>query len=221
MYGIGELEAVHREVGTPIFNTMYQSEPGGLEGEIVSRAFFRYGYAPKHSVPYMVVDPAIGKKLSSDETAIVVANVVPYSPMSGEPFLYVRWVWHKRGSREREKRDIIRQAWEHYRPVQIGIEEVAYQAALTDLLEEDHPDLPIVPVRPDKDKFTRFLALGALYEFGRIVHHPYLRASYAEDQLVHLPTGKHDDIADCIAYLSTMAGVSAAISVDHRPPGFR
>jgi phage terminase large subunit-like protein len=216
---LAELESIHRDVGTPIFRTMYQAEEGGLSGEIIDREFFRYGFAPKRSQPMMAVDPAIGKKASNDETAIIVANVVPNVDHPADPFIFVRWVWAKRGAREREKRDVIMQAWTHYKPVQIGVEAVAYQTALVELLGDDYPMLPVVPVTPDADKLSRFLALGALYEFGRIVHHPTLQATRFEDQLVRLPHGKHDDMADALAYIASMAGYSQSVIGNRKPRG--
>lgn len=222
-FGMAELEATHRDVGTPIFETMYQSQRGGLQGEIIVRDYFRYMLAPKRSTCYMAVDPAIGKKASSDETAIVVGNVIEHTRLPGDPWLFIRWVWAKRGAREREKRDVILRAWEYYRPVSIGVEDVAYQEALLDLLGDDHPELPIVPVNPGgKDKFSRFLALGALYEFGRIAHHPSLQASRFEDQLTKLPHGKHDDMADAEWYVAMMAGITqSTVAISGRPPGWR
>jgi phage terminase large subunit-like protein len=219
--GADELDRIHRDVGTPIFRTMYQSEEGGLAGEIIDRSYFRYGLAPKppRTLPFMAVDPAIGKKSANDETAIVIANVVPIVEHPGDPWIFVRWVWAKRGAREREKRDVIVAAWRHYKPVQIGIEAVAYQASILDLLGDDHPELPIVPVTPDADKLSRFLALGALYEFGRIVHHPSLQASAFELQLTKLPHGKHDDMADALAYIATMAGYQQSVVTSRRPRG--
>lgn len=219
---LAELEATHREVGTPIFETMYQSQRGGLQGEIITRDMFLYGFAPKRSVCYMAVDPAIGKKATSDETAIVVGNVVEGVRTIDEPWLFIRWVWAKRGSREREKRDVITRAHAYYEPVQIGIEDVAYQEALLDLLGDDHPELPIVPVNPGgKDKVSRMLALGALYEFGRIVHHPSLKSSRFENQLTKLPTGRHDDMADAEWYIAKMAGLTQSLTIAGRPAGWQ
>lgn len=216
---LADLDTIHREVGTPIFRTMYQAEEGGLAGEIIDREFFRYGYAPKRSLCYAAVDPAIGRKSENDETAIVVANVLPNVEHPADPFIWVRWVWAKRGAREREKRDVIMQMWTHYKPVQIGVEAVAYQTALLDLLGDDYPMLPIVPVTPDADKLSRMFALGALYEFGRIVHHPTLQATRFEDQLVRLPHGKHDDMADALAYITTLAGYSQSVITNRKPAG--
>lgn len=216
---LAALESARRDSGSPIFNTMYQAEPGGLKGQIIKREFFRYltdGGIERdflaNSEPYMTVDPAISEKTSADETAVVVGNI------RDDGQVYLRFVWHGRvGVIEQER--IIDQAYQHYRPVTIGIESVAYQAALIQMIAERRPDLPLEAITHGKqDKFSRILALGALYEFGKIVHHPSLSASAYEHQAVNYP-GKHDDMVDAAAMLAAYAATGAAVT--SRPEGFR
>jgi phage terminase large subunit-like protein len=81
-----------------------------------------------------------------------------------------------------------------------------------------HPELPIEPITQTKDKFSRFLALGADYEFGRVLHHQTLLNSAFENQLVHIPAARHDDMADAAAMLAAYDnGGAAAVE---RPKGF-
>jgi len=218
--GLADLEGARQESGTPIFNTMYQADPGGLKGQIIRREFFRYmgdGAIERdflaNSLCYMTVDPAISEKTSADETAVCVGNIAP------DATVYLRWFWHGRvGVIDQER--VIDQAYRHYRPVTIGIESVAYQAALIQMLAERRPDLPLEAITHGKqDKFSRFLALGALYEFGKVVHHPSLQSSAYEHQAVNLPAGKHDDMADAAAMLCAYAGTGAGMT--DRPAGFR
>lgn len=212
--GLPKLREALEDLGTPIFETMYQGRRGGLAGQIIVDRFFRYFEGIPPGVCYMAVDPAISKKTEADETAIAVANVF-------EGQIAYRWIWHGRvGVKETE--EVIARAWDYYRPVAIGIEAVAYQTALVELLEADHPELPIEPVKPDRDKLSRFLGLARLYEFGRVYHHPSMKGSAAEYQLTHLPNGRHDDIPDAMTYIAEMAGVSGStITTSERPAGFR
>lgn len=207
------------EVGTPVFETMYQARRGGLAGEIVKREYFEregfYRIAPANTTPFAAVDLAISQRQQADETAIVVGN----ADYAGN--LFIRFVWHGRVG-AMDTADHIARVHGHYRPVEIGVESVAYQASLIEIVEFRYPNLPVVPVHPDKDKFSRFLALGALYEFGRVFHHPSLRGSAFELQLTKLPNGKHDDMADAASYLSILAGVGSPVAVSGTPPeGFR
>lgn len=212
---ITELDKRRQEVGTPVFETMYQARRGGLSGQIVTRDFFHYRIAPDRSVCYAAIDPAISLKTQADETAIAVGNV------DFEGNVFIRFVWHGRVGIA-DTLGIIEQVWRHYRPTEFGIESVAYQAALVEIAEERYPMIPFVPVTPDKDKLSRFLALGALYEFGRVYHHPYLEGSAFEYQLTRLPNGLHDDMADAASYLTILAGLGEpVVSSDTPPEGFR
>lgn len=214
-----ELQQRHRDLGTPLYNVLYQADRGGLAGEIIWRELFRYGFAPGldpnqpgYSVPYGAGDLAISRRTEADETAIVIGNAT----RDGE--LYIRYAWAGRISslQTAAKLDTI---WRHYRPVEIAIEAVAYQTALLEIAREKYPDLPLTPVTPDADKLTRFLALGALYEQGRIIHHPSLAGTYFENQLTKLPNGRHDDMADAVAYLAELAGLSGGGAFIAQKPG--
>lgn len=225
------LEAARRESGTPIFNTMYQAEPGGLSGTIISRDFFRYigdGAIERafiaESQTYMTVDPAFSEKTSADETAIVVGSIHPNG------MIYIRFVWHGRDRFTRiletmagDYRDIERtrprSVVGFYKPVAIGVESVAAQSALIDMAEQLHPDLPLERLPARDDKFSRFLKLGADYEFGRILHHMALQNSSFERQLTFLPTAsKNDDMGDAASMLTQYRDGGGATAIE-RPKG--
>jgi phage terminase large subunit-like protein len=226
------LESARRESGTPIFNTMYQAEPGGLTGQIIHPDFFRYisdGSIERsfiaESQTYMTVDPAFTDKSSADETAIEVASIHPNGMM------YLRFVWHGRarfpsivetiaGDHRNLPATRAKSVVGYYRPMAIGVESVAAQSGLIDMLEELHPDLPIEKMPVTKDKFSRHLELGADYEFGRILHHPSLMNSSFERQLTQLPAAKNDDMADAAYMLTRYVDGGGAVAGD-RPKGFR
>jgi phage terminase large subunit-like protein len=207
-----ELAQMRRLLGTPIFNTMYQAKKGGLSGQIIRDSFFRYYEAvPTDSVCFAAVDLAISKKETSDERAIAVGNVSRFGD------LYLRFVWSGRPGIS-ALADVIKRVWDYYKPVSIGVEDVAFQAAMLEYVTERYPDLPIEPVNPGgRDKLTRHLGLAALYEFGRVYHHPSLKATATEWQLTHLP-GRHDDIADAIQYLTVLGGIAnSGVIIGPRP----
>jgi phage terminase large subunit-like protein len=217
---LGELEGWKRDVGTPIFETMWQGRRGGLAGKLVKPEWIRYfrGFPP--GIPFAAVDPAISEKTSADETAIVVGNVWFDEEGREPPRLYLRFIHHARmGLRETAK--TLATVHGYYRPVAIGIEKVAYQAALIEFVESEYPELPIEPVTPDRDKFTRILGLAALYEYGRVLHHPDMQASAFEWQLTHVPDARHDDMVDAVAYLAEVAGIRTATVAGDRPEGMR
>jgi predicted phage terminase large subunit-like protein len=215
---LAELDDWRKDVGTPIFETMWQGRRGGLAGKLINPDWIRYfrGYPP--GIPFMTVDPAISLKTSADETGIAVGNVVLGD---GPGRIYLRFIHHARAGMM-ETAETIAKIADYYRPVAIGIEKAAYQSALIEFVESQYPQLPIEPVTPDKDKFTRFLGLAALYEFGRVLHHPDMQASAFEWQLTHVPDARHDDMVDAVCYLAELSGVSTATGITgERPEGMR
>lgn len=80
----------------------------------------------------------------------------------------------------------------------VAVEQVAYQAAvIQELLRTT--ELPVIGVRPDRDKVTRFLPLQARYEQGLILHAPDLSEAYTRE-LLGFPVGEHDDLIDAAVY---------------------
>lgn len=214
---LAELDGWKRDVGTPIFETMWQGRRGGLAGKLFSPDWIRYYRGTPPGIPFMAVDPAISEKTTADETAIVVGNVVFEEPTR----IYLRFVHHGRWGL-RATAETLAKVYDYYRPVAVGIEAVAYQSALVQFVESEYPHMPIEAVKPDRDKITRFLALAALYEFGRVLHHPDMQASAFEWQLTHVPDARHDDMVDAACYLAQLSGIvsSGAVTGD-RPEGFR
>ncbi|HQL02833.1 MAG TPA: hypothetical protein PKY02_05630, partial [Synergistales bacterium] len=65
--------------------------------------------------------------------------------------------------------------------------------------------LPVVPLNPDADKYTRALTIAAYYEHGSVWHPrdaPWL--DVWEDELTAFPTGTNDDQVDTAAYAGIM-----------------
>ena len=106
----------------------------------------------------------------------------------------------------------------------IVIESVQAQSALVNMWI-DEENLPIVAVKPEKDKLTRFQPVAQLYANGRVWHAsqpveeldpdtgrplidpetflPVKKSAlpvYFEDELTLFPIAEHDDLCDALAY---------------------
>jgi predicted phage terminase large subunit-like protein len=80
----------------------------------------------------------------------------------------------------------------------IAIESIQAQSALVNMWIDDS-GLPIIKVKPDKDKITRFQPTAQFYADGRMWHDDSLPV-YFEDELTLFPIAEHDDMVDALAY---------------------
>jgi len=87
--------------------------------------------------------------------------------------------------------------WE---PVRIGIEQAAQQKSIIEHLMEEHPSLPVIPIKSSmvSDRMSRVMRLSVLFETGRIFINP--RLTTLVDELLSFPRGSHDDTIDSLSF---------------------
>ena len=108
---------------------------------------------------FAVVDLAATTKQTSDWTVIIVFSVTPKKQVLILDVIRERFD----GSQHLE---LLKEVYEHWRPVLIGIESVQYQIALVQSARKS--GLPVKELRPDKDKVARSLPMAALMESGDV-----------------------------------------------------
>lgn len=193
------LESVRREIGTAIFNCMYQGDPTSLGGDILKREWFReYSEIPAGLRVFQAWDLAISQKEHADYTVGVTIGVDKAHNVYLVDVVRGRWSFQ-------EQQDQIRAAAQQWQPVVIGIESVAYQAAAVQ--EAVRGSLfPFQELKPEKDKVTRARLLAARAEAGAV----YVRKRAVwwdemESELMAFPNGRHDDQVDALAYALLLA----------------
>ena len=193
-----DIEAARRALPELVFRQEYGAEFVQLTGGLCKREFMVYGTPSGSGVRRVGVDLAISQKQSADYTAIVVVE------REGDVDYVVhaeRGRWTFRETLERI-RDVARFA------AVVAIEAVQYQAAVVEELVRT-TTLPVVPVRPDRDKVTRFLPVLTRIEHGALRFSPALPAWFFEE-LLSFPETDHDDAVDALVYAvtaPTVAGV--------------
>lgn len=200
-----EVEAARLELPELVFRQEYLAEFVDAAGARISRAWLKHAPSPPVELLTitMGVDLAISTKTDADYTAAVILG------RAQDGTLYVLDVQRIRAPFHQVLRFIESLAGK-WRPSSIAIEQVQYQAAvIQELLRTTR--LPVVGVKPDRDKVTRFQPLEARYQQGLIVHATGLSSDF-EDELLTFPIGTHDDMVDALAYAYT-APIGSAFSV--------
>lgn len=193
--GEEEIRRAQLELGSYAFAAQYQQSPILQTGGMVELEWFRrYEEAPE------------GKIAQSWDTAIKANANNDYSVCTSwcetEKGYYLLDVMARKMEYPELKRTVVAMA-DKWHPDAILIEDKASgQSLLQDLRRETK--LPVLAVTPTQDKTSRFAAVTALIEAGRV----YIprRAGWIADfeaQLLSFPNGTHDDIVDSVSqYLS-------------------
>lgn len=140
----------------------------------------------------MAVDLAISQSQTADYTAMVV---LAKSKVNDN--IYVIDIVRERLTFH-ETLNKIQELYDRYNPRIIGIETVAYQTSVFQELIRT-TNLPLLSIKPDKDKITRFLPILGRYEHGFVYHNKNLVSDF-KSELLNFPLGEHDDMVDALSY---------------------
>ncbi|MDT3739092.1 MAG: phage terminase large subunit [Candidatus Kapabacteria bacterium] len=208
-FSLEKLRIIEKSVGSYWFNSLYQQNPVSAGGGIFKKKHFRYfittggdfvllnGENQKlvksaDCTYWAALDLAISLSSNADYTVAVVVAVTPDNE------LLICDVIRKHIEPSGHL-DLIRDIYEKYRPVLIGIESVQYQTALVQSAAMQ--GFPVKPLKPDSDKLTRALPMAAKIETGTVYFNR--DANWLQDfesELTKFPRDKHDDQVDALSY---------------------
>lgn len=184
------LERIRNTIGEREFASLYQQRPVPVSGNIVKREHLKYEKKPHGARITLGVDLAISEKEDADYTAIVATGKDHMGRVFQLDCIKERSQFHG-------VIQLIMHMAEKHKPEAIAIEQVQYQAAvIQELLRTT--SLPIIGVRPERDKLTRFYPLLLRYEAGMVFHDPGLPRFFEEDLLMFPADGR--DVVDAASY---------------------
>ncbi len=197
-------------IGSYWFSSLYQQSPAPAEGGIFKRRDFRYyeqidGIAKSKEFLiemrelglFFACDLAISTSEKADYTVIAV-----FASDIEKNLIVVDVVREK--ILPSKHMELIRELYEKYKPLQIGIETVQYQASLFYSLS--NIGLPVTKLVPKKDKVSRALPLAAKIEAGKVYFNKAINClAEIENELLNFPNAKHDDIVDSLSYAVEMS----------------
>ncbi|WP_075780072.1 phage terminase large subunit [Marinitoga sp. 1137] len=194
-YSLKELMKIKKDIGTFEWLALYQQKPTALEGNIFKRNWFKYtDNYPKNIRIYQTIDLAVSKKDTADFFVILTFG------LDSEKNIYIIDLYadHIEFPKQIE---MIQYYYDKWKPIQIGIETVQYQAALFQYLKST-TYIPVKDFKPVSDKVTRALKITPHFENGKIYILRHLnQLPLLEEQLISFPNGKHDDIVDAVSYI--------------------
>jgi predicted phage terminase large subunit-like protein len=149
------------------------------------------GNLPEMAAYFVAVDPAIGESEDNDETSITTVGIDYDNIIHEVETRTGRWSFN----------DIVMQCEAvnmTYKPDVFGVEYVAFQKALGDVLSSR--GVPVAPLKADRDKVRRAIAVTDLMEKGRVKINTYK----LQKQMLEFPNGEHDDSVDSMVYCLKM-----------------
>ena len=187
-------------VGSIAFAQEYQHKPFSEEDAIVKPDWIKEcepSQAPdeySRQARVLTIDPAASERQTADPTAMIVAD------LGADGNVYVRAIRNQRTSPSITA-ETIQNLYETYQPQVVGIEQGALGLVFRDLLA----GLPVIGLKPDKDKVRRLLAVSRFFEAGKVFLVRDIQNGQAlREQLIEFPKGTHDDMVDAIVYAIRM-----------------
>lgn len=176
-----------------VFKREFMAEFVSSSGALLKEGWLNWGSPPpRESLSVSIgVDLAISTKDGADFTAMVAVGRDPEGR-----------IWILDVTRARLPFDgvlkFIKAFSAQWNPDVVAIEQVQYQAAVvTELLRTTN--LPVIGIRPDRDKVTRFYPLQARFEQGLVYLANDLPLEFKRE-LLGFPVGAHDDWVDALVY---------------------
>jgi phage terminase large subunit-like protein len=210
------LEEQRKTLGSYIFTNQYLNEiiPDG-ERTLKKEWLSYYKQLPEYKTTFAFIDPAISQENDSDFTALAVVDV----DVEGKWFLKVA---RRAKLTVTQQLNLVFIVHQKFKPNIIGIEDVAYQRALVQLVDEEmrrrQTVIPVMPVKrgPDKTKNMRIEALVPRFEWNRIL---IAQGLYDfESEYLKFPRAAHKDILDALASIEDIYYAPPRIKEAQRDP---
>ncbi|MFD1990091.1 phage terminase large subunit [Paenibacillus nicotianae] len=203
------MKRIKNQVGSYVFNSLYQQRPSSASGSIFKREHFQYFseetiYNIAHFVMsdgrrfeknrcwcFQTIDTANSIKTINDYFVVTTIYVTPDNDiLIGDVYRT-----HIEGP---EQKQLLKEMFIRFRPKFQAIENITFG---TNLIQECiREGMTIRPIKVDKDKVTRSLPMSARYEVKKVYHKA--GTTWLDDfetEMMSFPRGAHDDQVDTIS----------------------
>jgi predicted phage terminase large subunit-like protein len=200
--GHAELEAVKVRVGLFAFQSQYMQEPVSREGNLIKAEWLTSTYPsgglpPRFDSIITSLDTAYKTGSSNDFSAIVVLGTLRSARNGYAPAHYLLEAWRGRVEFAELKRKVVAMQ-ETWHANAVLIEDAASGQSLLQELRAGTM-LPVKPIKPDRDKYSRAAAICPILEARRLI---LPEAAWWRDdfvaELISFPAGAFDDWVDAL-----------------------
>lgn len=223
-----DFERTKREVGSYVWNALYQQRPSPAGGGAFKREWFRYYkhegddivlYPSERVVKlnelriYQTIDAAGTESDTSDYFAALTFGITKENDLIWLDLFRER----AETTRHEQIMEMLQAKW---KPIYQAVEDATY--GLNIIQRARKQGRPIKPLKADKSKRVRAEAAQVAYENG-MVYHPR-NASWLDDmesELIQFPKAPHDDIVDVVSYAAILQKGSGFKFVSIGPDGAR
>lgn len=190
-FSLEKLQSIKEEQGSYIFSCQYLLDPIAPEKQDFKSEWIKYYIeAPKGLTITITVDPAFTVHEKSDYTAIVACGTDWRDDMYVLEAIRGKWT-------SKETVDRIVEVCKRYNTYQVGIESAGYQYTYYDDLKPYN--IYPIELKPStkESKRMKIMGLQPRFERGKI----FIKRDMTdlEEELLHFPHCKHDDLIDALS----------------------
>jgi len=199
-----------KRYGSALFYREYLNIPMATETQAIRPEWIKWVDKVPHNhrdmYKIMCMDPAFSVKRKADYSALVVIGIVTFGPDKGDIFVLHRDRGHWSTD---DKANVFMNNLERWQPDDYAVESVAEGADFFWVLAEKARTrnkycMPQkLRPKPKEDKLSRAQSVADLFEHGRV----HILASMRDmvEELLLLPDGDHDDMADALVWCLKLA----------------
>jgi len=207
-YPVESLDAIRANVGSRVFQCLYQGNVAAAQGTIFKRDWFRHYTTPPEKFKRIVQSWDTSFKTGATNDYSVCATIG-----ETENGFYLLALYRDKVEFPELKRKVAEQA-DFWKPSEIYVENRASGQSLVQELKLS-TSYPVIAIEVDRDKETRASATTGYYEAGRVFFPEGASwLSILEDELASFPGGLFDDCVDAISQaLNRMRGSAGELGV--------
>jgi predicted phage terminase large subunit-like protein len=192
-YPVEALEAIRADVGSRVFQCLYQGNVAAAQGTIFKRDWFQH-YAQRPETFKRIIqswDTAFKSGATNDYSVCVTIGETSTG-------FYLLSLYRSKCEFPELKKQVAQQA-DFWKPSEILVEDKASGQSLVQELKLA-TTYPVIPVKVDRDRETRASAVTGYFESGRVLFpEGAVWLADLEDELASFPGGLYDDCVDAIA----------------------